>query len=40
MAALLEDYGIFIQVLKVSRPGYVVYEDEHQIVAEPFSNRR
>jgi hypothetical protein len=40
MAALLRDYGVFVQVLKTSRPGYVVYEDELQIVAEPFSNRR
>lgn len=40
MAALLGDYGVFVQVLKTSRPGYVVYEDEFQIVAEPFSNRR
>lgn len=40
MAALMEDYGIFVQVLKRPRPGYVVYEDELQIVSEPFSNRR
>ena len=40
MAAILEDYGVFVQVLKINRPGYVVYEDELQIVAEPFSNRR
>jgi hypothetical protein len=40
MVALLEDYGIFVLLLKSSRPGYVVYEDELQIVAEPFSNRR
>jgi len=40
MAGLLEDYGVFIQVLTSSRPGYLVYEDDFQIVAEPFSNRR
>ena len=40
MIALLQDNAIYIQVLKRSRPGYVVFEDDFQLVAEPFSNRR
>lgn len=35
--ALLESYEIPVQMLREKRPGYVVYEDEHQIVAYPFS---
>ena len=35
MASLLEDYGVPIWTLKSSKVGYVVYEDVHQVVAEP-----
>lgn len=34
---LLDSYGIFVDMLRERRPGYVVYEDEHQVVAYPFS---
>jgi len=37
LAAILEHHGISVQMLKTDRVGYVVYEDEFQIVAEPFS---
>jgi hypothetical protein len=40
MATLLEECDLFVRFFKSSRPGYVVYEDKFQIVAEPFSNRR
>ena len=36
--AILESYGIAVEMLRERRPGYVVYEDEHQVVAEPFSD--
>lgn len=36
LKAVLENHGFNIEVLKTERPGYVVYEDEYQIVAEPF----
>lgn len=36
LAALLEQYGIQTEMLTTDRPGYVVYEDEFQIAAEPF----
>lgn len=38
MAAIIEGRGIAVQVLKAERVGYVVYEDEFQIVAEPFAD--
>jgi hypothetical protein len=38
MAAILESHGQAVRVLKAQRVGYVVYEDEWQIVAEPFSD--
>jgi hypothetical protein len=37
MVAILENHGISVHVLKTDKVGYVVYEDEYQIVAEPFS---
>ena len=36
LAALLEQYGVPTLMLTTDRPGYVVYEDEFQIAAEPF----
>lgn len=38
LVALLEEHGIFVEMLRTARPGYVVYEDEFQVVAEPFSD--
>jgi hypothetical protein len=37
---LLDNYGIVVEMLRESRPGYVVFEDEHQVVAYPFSETR
>jgi hypothetical protein len=36
LATLLEDHGHPTQMLICRRPGYIVYEDEQQVVAEPF----
>jgi len=36
MAQILEAHGIVVDVLRSERPGYVVYEDAHQVAAEPF----
>ncbi|WP_291394550.1 hypothetical protein [Acinetobacter sp.] len=33
---LLRAHGISVEILSTERPGYVVYEDQFQIVAEPF----
>lgn len=40
MVALLEDYDVLIRTLKASKVGYIVYEDEHQVVAEPYADTR
>lgn len=36
LVAILENHGVAVQVLETERVGYVAYEDEFQIVAEPF----
>lgn len=38
LAAILENHGAYVRMLKAQRVGYVVYKDEFQIVAEPFSD--
>lgn len=40
LVAILENHGVHVQTLKVKRVGYVVYEDEYQIVAEPFADMK
>lgn len=40
MASLLRDHDVPIRMTKTARVGYVVYEDEHQVVAEPFADTR
>ena len=38
LAAILDNHGVPVRTLKAKRVGYVVYEDEYQIVAEPFAD--
>lgn len=38
ISRILQEYGHFVTMIKSARPGYIVYEDEHQIVAEPFAD--
>jgi hypothetical protein len=38
LVAILQNHGISVQMLKTERVGYIVYEDEFQIVAEPFAD--
>ena len=38
MSCVLEQSGIYVWTIKTQRPGYVVYEDEYQVVAEPFAD--
>ena len=33
---LLDERGVQVEMLWTSRPGYIVYEDEFQVIAEPF----
>jgi len=37
LVAILEEYGHHVTMIKVRNPGYIVYEDDYQVVAEPFS---
>ena len=36
LAQLLEHKGVPVSELRTERPGYVVYEDDHQVAAIPF----
>ncbi|MBN9346814.1 MAG: hypothetical protein J0I48_11530 [Devosia sp.] len=38
IAAILASHGVDTEMLKTERPGYIVYEDEHQVVATPFAD--
>jgi hypothetical protein len=38
MVALLGIAGIVTEELRTSRPGYVIYSDDHQVVALPFAD--
>jgi len=38
ISCILEQNGVYVQVIKAQRPGYIVYEDEYQVVAEPFAD--
>ena|SRR5438045_6539459 len=38
LATILGAHGIPTEMLRTNRPGYVVYEDQHQVAAEPFGD--
>ncbi len=40
LADILYTHDVPVEILKTTRLGYIVYEDEYQIVAEPFSNKK
>jgi hypothetical protein len=40
LAAVLENHGVHVRMLKSKRVGYVVYEDDHQVTAEPFADTK
>ena len=35
---VLEAHDVSVDVLRTDQPGYIVYEDEHQVTAYPFAN--
>ncbi|MBA3698713.1 MAG: hypothetical protein H0W78_07655 [Planctomycetes bacterium] len=39
MVDLLRTYGIEVERLTCTNPGYITYEDDHQVVAVPFHHR-
>lgn len=38
LAVVLEELGHVVEQIETDRPGYIIYEDHHQIVAEPYSD--
>lgn len=38
LISLLQEHGYPIEALRTERVGYIIYEDENQVVAEPFSD--
>jgi hypothetical protein len=38
MCSILEENAIYVRTIKARRPGYIVYEDAYQVVAEPFAD--
>ena len=38
MVMILEAHGLMVDRIRTKRPGYVVYEDEHQVAAYPFAD--
>ncbi|HJR56753.1 MAG TPA: hypothetical protein VJ798_09255 [Rhizomicrobium sp.] len=38
MQDVLERYGVTVQMIKAKRLGYILYEDEFQVAAYPFSD--
>ena len=40
ITGVLEQYGHPVVMISESRVGYVIYDDEFQVVAEPFSDTR
>jgi hypothetical protein len=40
VVTLITSTGLVVDQLRTMRPGYVVYEDDHQVVALPFADTR
>lgn len=40
LVAILQRHGVAVRMLRTERVGYVVYEDEYQIAAEPFAGEQ
>jgi hypothetical protein len=38
LSEIVRSSGIAVEELRTKRPGYVVYEDEHRVVALPFAD--
>lgn len=40
LVPIFENYDLLITVVKSRQPGYIVFEDDHQVVAIPFNKAR
>jgi hypothetical protein len=38
ISSIIEMHGFHVDILRTNRPGYIVYEDEYQITAEPYAD--
>ena len=38
IVSILNRYDVHTEMIQTDRPGYIVYEDAYQVVAEPFSD--
>jgi len=38
IVSILNRHDVYAEMIQTDRPGYIVYEDAHQVVAEPFSD--
>jgi len=38
MAGILESHDVAVEIITTDRPGYITYEDDYQIAAEPFAD--
>lgn len=39
LARILSEKGVAVKELRTGKPGYVVYEDDHQVAAVPFADK-
>ena len=40
MVAFLEERGFFMRMIRTEVPGYIIYEDEAQVLAHPYADIR
>lgn len=40
MCRILNRHGVATEMILTARPGYIVFEDEHQVAAEPFADTK
>jgi hypothetical protein len=40
LVAVLENHEVRVHIVRTTRPGYIVYEDEFQVVSEPFRDTK
>ena len=40
LVLILENNGYVVSQLTTTRPGYVIFEDDHQVIAEPFRDNQ
>lgn len=38
MCRILNEYGVATEVIMSARPGYIVFEDDHQVAAIPYAD--